>query len=292
MEQRHIGGYNPIPAPLKLFMRFLSMISTRLTLRILAFIFTRPIRYKTPTREMQLVEICEQSKLEVPKTGKVLQVYRLPNNGKKILFMHGWNGRGSQFYHLALELHNKGYDITTFDLPGHGKSSSNWTNIPDISFSVEALMESLGPFDCLISHSMGNIYALNAANTQRDIPAIITFCHPSMSMRPFFTGYIRMFDLPPEKYTDRLLDYYKETLGHPVSDFDPSRFVGDLKVRALIIHCEDDKLVDTRASHELHDAIDNSRIVITKGLGHFRILSDDNVTEEISDFMASLEPPS
>ena len=91
MEQRHIGGYNPIPAPLKSFMRVLSMISTRLTLRILAFIFTRPIRYKTPVREMQLVEICEQSKLEVPKTGKVLQVYRLPNNGRKILFMHGWN---------------------------------------------------------------------------------------------------------------------------------------------------------------------------------------------------------
>ena len=67
MDQTHINGYNPIPAPLKAVMRVLSMISTRLTLRILAFIFTRPIRYKTPSREMQLVEICEQSKLKVPK---------------------------------------------------------------------------------------------------------------------------------------------------------------------------------------------------------------------------------
>ena len=152
MEQRHIGGYNPIPAPLKSVMRVLSMISTTLTLRILAFIFTRPIRYKTPPREMQLVESCEQTKLKVPKTGKVLQVYRLPNNGQRILFMHGWNGRGSQFYHLALELHKKGYDITTFDLPGHGKSSSKWTNIPDISLSVETLMQSWGPFDLSLIH--------------------------------------------------------------------------------------------------------------------------------------------
>ena len=101
-----------------------------------------------------------------------------------------------------------------------------------------------------------------------------------------------MFDLPPEKYTDRLMDYYKETLGHPVSDFDPASFVSDLEVRALIIHCEDDKIVGSRASYDLHDAIDDSRIVITKGLGHSRILSDDSVTEEISDFMASLEPMS
>ena len=95
MEQTQINGYNPIPAPLKAVMRIFSRLSTRLTLRILAFIFTRPIRYKTPSREMQLVESCEQTKLKVPKTGKVLQVYRLPNNGQRILFMHGWNGRGS-----------------------------------------------------------------------------------------------------------------------------------------------------------------------------------------------------
>ncbi len=292
MDQTQINGYNPIPAPLKAVMRIFSMLSTRLTLRILAFIFTRPIRYKTPSREMQLVEICEQSKLKVPKTGKVLQVYRLPNNGKRVLFMHGWNGRGSQFYHLALELHKKGYDVTTFDLPGHGKSSSNWTNIPDISFSVETLMQSWGPFDCLISHSLGSIYALNAAKTQVEIPAIITFSHPSMNMRPFFTGYVRMFDLPPEKYTDRLMDYYEETLGHPVSNFDPASFVSDLEVRALIIHCEDDKIVDSRASYYLHDAIDDSKIVITRGLGHSRILSDDSVTVEISEFMASLDASS
>ena len=113
-----------------------------------------------------------------------------------------------------------------------------------------------------------------------------------MNMRPFFTGYIRMFDLSPEKYTDRLMDYYEETLGHPVSDFDPASFVSDLEVRALIIHCEDDKIVGSGASYDLHDAIDDSKIVITRGLGHSRILSDDGVAREISDFMASLDTSS
>ena len=74
-----------------------------------------------------------------------------------------------------------------------------------------------------------------------------------------------------------------------MSNFDPASFVSDLELRALIIHCEDDKVVGSRASYDLHDAIDDSKIVITRGLGHSRILSDDSVTREISEFMASLD---
>ena len=45
--------------------------------------------------------------------------------------------------------------------------------------------------------------------------------------------------------------------------------------------------MDSQASIELHEAIEDSRIVITKGLGHFRILSDEDVTKEVSEFMLS-----
>ena len=286
MADRAIGGYNPIPMPLKTALRALNLISTRATLRLLAFIFTRPLRFKTPQREEALLKESDVSMLRVLEKSKELQVYRLPNDGQKILFVHGWNGRGSQFYHLALELHKQGLDVTSFDLPGHGKSTSKFTAIPEIVSCVEELSEAHGPFDCVISHSMGTVYALSAV-TRLGIPQIITFCHPSMTMRPFFTGYVRMFGLPTEKYADLMMEYYEGRLGYPVSDFSPSKVVAEADLRALILHCQDDKLVDSQASIELHEAIEDSRIVITKGLGHFRILSDEDVTKEVSEFMLS-----
>ena len=36
---------------------------------------------------------------------------------RKILFVHGWNGRSSQFYKIIELLSDNGYDITAVDLP-------------------------------------------------------------------------------------------------------------------------------------------------------------------------------
>ena len=39
-------------------------------------------------------------------------LYRIPNDGNKVLFVHGWNGRSSQFYRIIELLSDEGYDIT------------------------------------------------------------------------------------------------------------------------------------------------------------------------------------
>ena len=77
------------------------------------------------------------------------------------LFMGGTGG-GSQFHHIAKECHNAGFDVTAFDLPGHGKSTSSRCSVPEVISCIDHLSSEIGPFDHVISHSIGSIAALNS----------------------------------------------------------------------------------------------------------------------------------
>ena len=55
--------------------------------------------------------------------------------------------------------------------------------------------------------------------------------------------------------------------------------------RYLIIHCEDDKEAIKEISINLHGELKNSILHLTEGLGHRRILRDEDVAEKIIEFL-------
>ena len=56
--------------------------------------------------------------------------------------MHGWNGRSSQFFRIIELLSDAGFDITAFDLPGHGRSARSTTNLPEITDLISEITKS------------------------------------------------------------------------------------------------------------------------------------------------------
>ena len=59
---------------------------------------------------------------------------------------------GVNFIISQKECHNAGFDVTVFDLPGHGKSSSKRCNVSEVVSCINHLNHEIGPFDHLISH--------------------------------------------------------------------------------------------------------------------------------------------
>ena len=141
MEQRKvsIAAHYKLPWILTSFARILDLVSKALATRFLWRIFCGPIKFKIPSREADFYNKTEQERIDVKSVSKKIMLYRIPNDGKRILFVHGWNGRSSQFYKIIELLSDNGYDITAVDLPGHGRSSRSNTNLPEIVDLVSEL---------------------------------------------------------------------------------------------------------------------------------------------------------
>ena len=157
VEKKIVNDYYRLPKIILLLARFLHLLSPYLASRLLLFFFTRPIRFRTPDRELDFLAESELSRVLIPELNKILQVYHLRNEGERILLVHGWNGRGSQFHRIARECHSAGFDVTAFDLPGHGKSTSRGCNVSEVISCINHLSNEIGPFDHVISHSIGSV---------------------------------------------------------------------------------------------------------------------------------------
>ncbi len=264
--------------------KMLSLLSTRITVGVLEYFFYRPIKFKVPEREKIFIMKSEKSHIQVDEIESKIQIYRLRNTGKKILFVHGWNGRAGQFHRIAEECHEAGFDITAFDLPGHGQSTRKSTALPEIVSAIHGLHEEFGKFDFVVGHSIGAIAVVNLPRFDMDFDRLVTISLPANDVRSLFSEFVGMFRLPKKKYTDLLIKGASEKFNAHPNSFDPGFVCSDIACETLVIHCKDDKDANFNESVIFHESLGTSRLHLTAGLGHNRILRDAGVSALISEF--------
>ncbi len=84
--------------------------------------------------------------------------------GPRVVFLHGLFGQGKNWHTIALRLAERGFRVTTVDLPNHGRSP--WTDQQDygeMAALVAALLETLDDPVTLVGHSMGGKVAMTVA---------------------------------------------------------------------------------------------------------------------------------
>ncbi|HMK05920.1 MAG TPA: alpha/beta hydrolase, partial [Flavobacterium sp.] len=151
-----------IPKIILIAGKLLSFISTNWTVSFAARLFTTPIKYKIPKRELEMDRHSEQEIIAIPTLDKDIVVYHFGKSPKKILLVHGWSGRGTQLVKFADELVKSGYSTISFDAPAHGKSQGRTTLLPEFIESILELEKKFGPYEAAIGHSLGGIALLNA----------------------------------------------------------------------------------------------------------------------------------
>ena len=263
----------------------LSFVSKGLTTRFLWKIFCTPIKFKAPPREAGYYSKTEQEEVQTKSVGKKIMVYRIPNDGPKVLFVHGWNGRSSQFYRITELLSNSGYDITSIDLPGHGKSSRSTTNLPELVDLVSEIMTSRGPYYGVVCHSFGGVAALNAVRHGAGCEKLVLISTGMYEIKPMFRGFVDLFGLDTEHYTDQLFRHAESIHGVNPGDLGLDRFSAQIETETLIVHCKDDMEAVKEIALALHGDMKNSTLHLTEGLKHRRILRDEKVAEMVLDFL-------
>ena len=140
-----------IPKPVKWFVKFFHFFSSRITLFIASKVFTTPIDFKTPKRELGMEESSQKKTLRVPSINKEIHILSYGYSNKKVLLAHGWAGRRTQLFMIANKLLENGFMVISFDGPAHGKSTGKTTNLLEYVETIKTINEKYGPFEaCLL----------------------------------------------------------------------------------------------------------------------------------------------
>lgn len=272
-----------IPRFIVLSSKVIAFLSTKLVTAFAFKLFTTPIRHKTPKREMEMDQKSIQTIITVPAINKKIVVYHYGASEKKVLLVHGWSGRGTQLCKIADELLKSGYSTISFDAPAHGKSPGNSSIMVDFIDSILEIDKLYGPFEIAIGHSLGGMSVLNAIKKGLSVNRAIIIGSGDI-VQDIIDDFIKKLELKPEISTQLCL-YIENKYGGNMDDYSAYKAASNTEISTLVIHDENDPEVPVKAGIHIHKHLKNAELMITKELGHRKILADHQVIEKIINFI-------
>lgn len=274
-----------VPKYILLTAGILKKISPFLASRFAAKLFLTPFKYKLPERESIMDKNSHQIKLKVPSIKKEIVVYKYGSFPQKILLVHGWSGRGTQLAKIAETLVNSGYSTISFDAPAHGKAPGKMSMMPFFIESIHFLQKEFGPFEAAIGHSLGGMSSLRAVKEGLNINklVIIGTANSITHITREFNRNLKMSD----NIAAKMKAYFDKKFGEDMDEYSGAVSAKEVKIPTLVIHDKKDVDVHISSAYEIADALENCEIFITEGLGHRRILGDNEVINKITTFLKS-----
>ena len=265
--------------------------------------FTPRLLPQQPRKDMKLNRVPE-----LPSEINVLEF--LPEDNTKpikpatIVCVHGWEGRGTNFFKFIPKLTKKGFRVLAPDFPMHGNTGGTETGCHVFGFALNCILNYIKTPVILLVHSLGNgatctNYYISDDETRNQIKGFVGIGVPDT-----FEDYIKKFgtSVGLDDYTNNLfLDKNSERLGIDVHYFVVSATIKYFNYPCLIVHDEKDKEV------KIEWAINSSKFIPqkfqtykigdkeypclykTSGLGHRRIMRDDKVVEVVVDFIDNIQ---
>ena len=272
-----------IPKVILITAKLFVAISPKLATKFTAKLFTTPIKHKIPKREFHMDKESVQEKVFVPSINKEIVVYHYGKSEKKILLVHGWSGRGTQLVKIADELLNLGYSTISFDAPAHGKSKGNSSIMVEFIASILELEKHFGPFEFAIGHSLGGMSILNAIREKLMVKKIVIIGSGDI-IQDIIDDFIKKLELNPE-IGIKLREHFEKKYGVEMNYYSASNAAKEVLIPVLIIHDENDVDVNVKAAYNIKENLNISELMITKNLGHRKILGNTEVIKRIVEFI-------
>jgi len=272
-----------IPSGIKYAAKALQALSTTLTVVFAKTLFTTPIKYKLPKRELEMDKNSIQELLYIPSINKKIMTYSYGNAPKKVLLVHGWSGRGTQLVKIADKMLDMDYSTISFDAPAHGKSPGKQTLMIEFIESIIAIDKKYGPFEFAIGHSLGGMSILNAVKKGILVNKIVLIGSGD-SVNDIVADFIKKLELKP-LIGEKMKVLFEKKYNEEMENFSSHKAAENISIPALVIHDKDDEDVPYTAGENIHKHLKNSRLIITEGLGHRKILGDKKVIQQIADFL-------
>lgn len=210
----------------------------------------------------------------------------------RALLVHGWNSHAGDWGTLSRSLQAQGVRVYAADMPGHGAASGRSSSLPRFVRALRAIEAAHGPFDVWIGHSMGANAALAAyARRHHEGGGRLVLVSPLVSPRRALQGFARAFGLSATA-TEIYLQEVERDERMTLDELDGTRIARRVDAPALVIHDADDRMIAAADAQVLARCFNAGRLLLTRGLGHRRILDDGAVVREITAFAGVPAPAS
>ncbi len=243
--------------------------------------FLTPPRKYPSAKEQKLIEKAEI--FSIPSKISNLTAYAW-GEGATVLIVHGWGGRGTQFGSFVKPLVDAGYRVLAFDAPAHGKTPGKQTNGFEFAEAIATVAAKESPIDTIIAHSLGatsTALALSKEVFARKVVCLASLCWLSRSIERFS----QLLRLSPETKAE-LYKLTENKFGKDVWDLvSVDKRVANLSIPALLFHDRDDRDCSLNESEAITQAWRDSQLIVTEGLGHNRILRDEQVIQQTVNFI-------
>ncbi|WP_162451811.1 alpha/beta hydrolase [Phytoactinopolyspora mesophila] len=212
---------------------------------------------------------------------------------RTIYLIHGWGGWRGQLGAFVEPLLNAGCRVIAFDVPSHGDSPAGMigrgrATALDFSDALTGVVTQHGEPAGIVAHSMGS--AATALAVRDGLPAKrVVFIAPEANPISTVEQVEQLLGYGPRS-RQFLYERLARLAARPLDDFNALRIGSDEVVPpALIIHDRDDKRLPYKGGVRLAEVWPESEMVTTEGLGHQRILIDNDVVKLTADYLTS--PP-
>jgi len=203
-------------------------------------------------------------------------------DAKKILLVHGWEGRGSQLGRFVEPLVDAGFQVVTFDAPAHGDSKGTAASPVFFADAMLAIERRHGRLDGVVAHSMGSLSTAVAVRRGFDTDAAV-FVAPGISpARAIETAQEKL--RLNERVSTRIRDRVARHAGVSWQGLKEGRLYEGFTPTLRIFHDTDDRDVPLEELDHISRYID-PEVVVTEGLGHRRILKDEAVIQGAVDHL-------
>ena len=235
-----------------------------------------PPRHAPRKWELELAGRAQSSSVKVGR--KTIPVVAW-GQGRTVLLVHSWGGRGTQMGRFVDPLVDAGFRVVAFDLPAHGVAGTGETDMVECAAAVAAVAsaqsEAGHPVAAVIAHSFGVMTALLASREHGFVIPKLVSIGAFESCRWFIDAAQNHLALSDEVAT-RIRQNFEARHGNRVT-WDQLSVVEMLRAsraKTLIIHDRFDREIPYEHSYALRSVDRNGAYFPTVGLGHRRILGD------------------
>lgn len=249
-----------------------------------------PRRTPVPAREREALaratphEIAYSPPATTPYPGGALKAWSW-GEGPTVLFAHGWESRGAWLAHTYLDpLLSKGFRVVTMDMPGHGASPGEMSDVGHFAEAIKAAVAHFGPLHAVVAHSLGAAGTLLALDRGAAVGRVAAI-GPAVWMLAFPARFCATFQ-PPERVREamynRLFETYakEDWIGGSMDELAPK-----MSVPGLVVQDADDSELHPEGARIVSRRWPGARYVETRGYGHWKLVWAPEVVEQVVRFV-------
>lgn len=210
-------------------------------------------------------------------------------DGPCVYLVHGWGSRGGRLAAFVRPLVDAGFQVVTFDAPGHGASEGRLSSMPEFARALRAVVTAIGPAHGVIAHSLGASAATLAMHWGVPVERAV-FVAPAADPVGFSLRWAELIGLRPSVVAE-MRARSERRLAFQWDDLNVPAMARGRRAPLLIIHDAGDTVVPPEDGRAIAAAWPGARLVTTSGLGHRTIVRAPEIIQEAVAFIAGAGLP-